>query len=262
MLRRFVHFSLSKSGGVCLKSVPLIAGLPNSTFPQIQQVRTTFILKRRFTPPLAKLKHHNRYRKLKQRYFIYDLLEDTNVQPVPPLDVILLQDVLGIGLKGDVIPVRRSLARNELLPSGQAAYCSPENLEEYSELIKQREIEKTSTKGIQRSPYTEYTLNRLSSFTLDVIMNKDMSWKITKKHISANFRKGGVVVPEHAITLPADIEEITNTNPQDFEVKVVINQNPENEVTVKCKLFLYDSTTGELPGNLTHRRTNPLAYET
>lgn len=43
--------------------------------------------------------------------------------------------VTGWGLKGDIVPVNRNFARNELLPSGIAVYCSSENLEEYSDLI-------------------------------------------------------------------------------------------------------------------------------
>ena len=40
----------------------------------------------------------------------------------------------GIGLAGDIVKVRRHLARSDLLPSGKAVYASPENIAEYAVL--------------------------------------------------------------------------------------------------------------------------------
>ena len=39
----------------------------------------------------------------------------------------------GIGIRGDVVSVKRDLFHNELFPGGLAVYASPENIEEFEE---------------------------------------------------------------------------------------------------------------------------------
>lgn len=61
--------------------------------------QNTFILKRRWIPLLNKTPRYEGervQRRLKPRTYIYDLVEDTNVRSMKPLEVLLLEDVEGI----------------------------------------------------------------------------------------------------------------------------------------------------------------------
>lgn len=56
-------------------------------------LQNTFVLKRRFPPPLHK--QGGKLPKMRARHFIYDLIEDTNVRKKPDITVILKQFVDG-----------------------------------------------------------------------------------------------------------------------------------------------------------------------
>ncbi|XP_069940991.1 large ribosomal subunit protein bL9m isoform X5 [Cherax quadricarinatus] len=103
--------------------------------PLLQQVRTTFILKRRNRVELVKAHKALGSRKLKNRHFIYELVEDTNCKKRKPVKVILMTSVDGLGSKGKVVEMSPFKARNQLLLQGLAVYASPENLEKYSKLL-------------------------------------------------------------------------------------------------------------------------------
>ncbi|XP_014669941.1 PREDICTED: 39S ribosomal protein L9, mitochondrial-like isoform X1 [Priapulus caudatus] len=207
---------------------------------EVHQTRNTWILKRKWTPPLNKLPRYEddkRRRHLPSRFHVYELVEHRDSVPLKPLEVLLVENVEGIGMKGDIVKVKLNLARDQLLPSGQAVYCSPENLEDYADLIEKRKKEIEDAEGPTRSAFVETTLKYLQQMRLNITMNRNNPWTITKNHIAVSFRKAGVVVPEYAITMPND--PITSDNPRDFEIQLMVNRT--DEVTVPCHMFLYAS---------------------
>ena len=48
----------------------------------------------------------------------------------PRLAVILMEDLLNYGLKGQIVRVKRGFGRNYLLPTGKALYATPQNIME------------------------------------------------------------------------------------------------------------------------------------
>ncbi|CAH1967670.1 unnamed protein product [Acanthoscelides obtectus] len=110
-----------------------------------QQLRTTFILRRK-TPPLLH-KQGRKPKTLRSRHYIYELVKDTDVEKQADIDVILTSYVEGLGNAGDKVSVRPTFAYNKLLLPGLAVYASPENVEKYSNLTNDSEKIRYSSKN-------------------------------------------------------------------------------------------------------------------
>ncbi|KAJ8949918.1 hypothetical protein NQ318_007626 [Aromia moschata] len=112
-----------------------------------QQLRTTFILKRRTAPLLHK--KGSPPKKLRSRHYVYDLIKQTHLERQPDIEVILKSYVEGLGNIGDRVSVRPQFAYYNLLLPGLAIYASPENLEKYKEYLgKQEEIRYSSANAL------------------------------------------------------------------------------------------------------------------
>jgi len=61
-----------------------------------------------------------------------------NFQTVPSTEIILTENVPGLGAEADLVKVRRGYARNYLLPSGKAYEVTPASLRELDNLKKKR----------------------------------------------------------------------------------------------------------------------------
>ncbi|XP_072173688.1 large ribosomal subunit protein bL9m-like isoform X2 [Diadema setosum] len=181
---------------------------------QLQQ-RNVNIVRRLFPPPVPKLGKAPRV--LKKQHRVYILEENTQHNPRRKLQLILTQDVPKYGLRGDVITVDKRIGRNKLLPSGVAVYASPENLKEFA-LAKQEEDDKAAP--LRLTPMAVKTIAFLKKNQLPVKMHHELKWDvITKDHVIHAFRHNfGVVVPEHALTLPD--EPITDFGTYNITVTV------------------------------------------
>uniref|UniRef100_A0A8I3NG76 Large ribosomal subunit protein bL9m n=1 Tax=Canis lupus familiaris TaxID=9615 RepID=A0A8I3NG76_CANLF len=81
------------------------------------------------------------------------LVEDTKHGPRGSLELILTRSVEGLGVRGDLGSVKKSLGRNRLPPPGLAVYASPENkkLFEEEKLLRQEgKLEKVQTRTVAR----------------------------------------------------------------------------------------------------------------
>jgi len=196
---------------------------------KVHQVRTTFILKRRFPVGLVKKGREPSNKKMRARHFVYDLVEDTNVRKKKDLEVILTDFVAGVGNRGDRITMKQNIAYHKLLLPGLAVYASPENIEKFS-LLK----DEVDYKPKYSSPFVEKTMKILQNMNVIVLMNKDVTWTVEPWHVRISFRKAGVHIPEDAISLPE--EPICGPNMEMenkfFEVTVTINNT--EKVPVKC----------------------------
>ncbi|XP_068271397.1 large ribosomal subunit protein bL9m isoform X2 [Nyctibius grandis] len=98
--------------------------------------RGTVVVERWWQVPLSKEGRAPRLHP--RRHRVYRLVEDTKHLPKGNLELILTQSVEGLGSRGDLVSVRKSLGRNKLLPQGLAVYASPENREMFEEEKKLR----------------------------------------------------------------------------------------------------------------------------
>ncbi|KAF7280234.1 hypothetical protein GWI33_006277 [Rhynchophorus ferrugineus] len=193
-----------------------------------QQIRTTYILKRKFPPQLHK--KGSPPKKLRSRHYIYDLVEDTNTKKQEDIDVILTTFVEGLGNSGEKIKVKPQFAYNSLLLPGLAVYACPENLEKYKDTLCNKESVEYS------SPNALPTIKTLSRITLSVVMNKDHPWVLKPWHVKTSFRKSGYVVPDDAITLPEKPITGPDMGLENKEFYVTVTINNKEKVNVRCRL--------------------------
>lgn len=205
-----------------------------------QQIRTTFILKRRWPPGLVKKGRDPSTKRLKARHFVYDLVEDTNVRKKKELEVILTEFVEGVGNRGDRITMKQKVAYQQLLLPGLAVYASPENTEKFSHFMGGAD-----DKPKYSSPFVSKTINMLQNTNVIVLMNKDIPWTIEPWHVRISFRRAGIHVPEDAIMLPEEpicgpSMELEN---KFFEVTVTINNT--EKVPVKCVIHHWSTQVSD-----------------
>ncbi|CAD0203914.1 unnamed protein product [Chrysodeixis includens] len=205
-----------------------------------QQTRNTFVLKRKHPLPLHK--KGGKPTKMRGRHFVYDLVEDTDIVKKPDIKVILNQFVNGVGVKGDVLSLRPTIAYRDYLMPGLAVYASPENLEKYKYVENEPQAE-----DIYSSPYVRRTLGRLSKLVLQITMNKLQPWTLEPWHISASFRKSGFIVPEHAIEMPPVQIKGPDLSLQDKEFLITVTINNREKAKVRCRIHHWATGLDRLP---------------
>ncbi|XP_023935889.2 39S ribosomal protein L9, mitochondrial [Bicyclus anynana] len=205
-----------------------------------QQTRNTFILKRKWHPPLHK--KNGRPSKLRARHFVYDLVEDTNLAKQSDIKIILNQFVDGVGNAGDVLSLRPVNAYKNFLMPGLAIYASPENLAKHK-----IDENKPKVDSNYSSPYVQRTLGCLSRLVLQITMSKTQPWTLEPWHVRTSFRKAGFVVPEHAITMPPVTIKGPDLTLQDKEFTVTVKVNNKEEVAVRCRIHHWATGLERLP---------------
>ncbi|XP_006861498.1 PREDICTED: 39S ribosomal protein L9, mitochondrial [Chrysochloris asiatica] len=159
--------------------------------------RGTVIVERCWKVPLA---GEGKKPRLRRRHRVYKLVEDTKHQPKDKLELILTQSVDELGVRGDLVSVKKSVGRNQLLPQGLAVYASPENkklFEEEKLLRKEGKLERIQTKA------GEATVKFLRSCHLEVGMKNNVKWELNPEIVARHFfRNLGVVVAPHTVKLP------------------------------------------------------------
>lgn len=222
--------------------------LNKSCFPN-QAIRSKWIFKRVNQPLLGAneespyivgpyiLDRRPKEPHLEPRETIDDLYKDVDQLDrfeKPPIKLILLENILDLGAKGEVVDANNALARFTLLPMQKAVYASPENLVIYKSLIE------ASLKSMDRpsSRISRKTMQRLSETFVSVIMNQEEPWTIEPWHIEVAFRNININVPASAIKLPSPPITGPDLDKQgkDFAIQVVINENERETVNVRCTL--------------------------
>ncbi|KRT85109.1 hypothetical protein AMK59_1334 [Oryctes borbonicus] len=198
-----------------------------------QQIRTTFILKRRTSPPLHK--KGGPIKRLKSKHYVYDLVQDTDIVRQPNIDLILTRYVEGIGNKGEKVSVRPDYAYNQLLLPGLAVYVTPENSEKYKN-------EKSTSEIQYSSRSAQMIANILSNKTISVVMNKENPWSLKPWHITTSFRKCGYHVPENCITMPAKSIQGPNMDIESKEFFVTVTINNTERVKVRCRIHHWSTS--------------------
>ncbi|XP_053613295.1 large ribosomal subunit protein bL9m [Plodia interpunctella] len=205
-----------------------------------QQTRNTFVLKRRWPPPLHK--KGGKLPKMKGRHFVYDLVQDTNTVRQPDVKVILKQFVDGVGNMGDVLSLRPTIAYRDYLMPGLAVYATPEMAVKYKS-----NDDKPKTEDTYSSPFVKRTLKELSNLVLQITMSKLQPWTLQPWHVKASFRKCGFVVPEHAIEMPSIEIKGPDLTLQEKEFLVTVTINKTEKVNVRCRIHHWATGLDRLP---------------
>ncbi|XP_068619200.1 large ribosomal subunit protein bL9m [Battus philenor] len=214
-----------------LSAVPIIFNQPT---------RNTFILRRRWPPPLHK--KGGKPSKLRGRHFVYDLVEDTNVGKKPDIKIILNQFVEGVGETGDVLTLSPGNAYKNFLVPGLAVYANEQNVEKYK-------VDETKPKvdSNYSSPHVQRTMSCLSRLVLQITMSKQEPWTLEPWHVRTSFRKAGYVVPENAIIMPPIEIKGPDLSLQDKEFYVIVKINNTEEVKVRCRIHHWATGLDKLP---------------
>ncbi|KAK9891067.1 hypothetical protein WA026_013393 [Henosepilachna vigintioctopunctata] len=192
-----------------------------------QQIRTTYILKRKHQPRLHK--KNMKPKSLSHKHYLYELIKDTTVEKSQPLKLILSTNVEGLGSKGDLVEVKPSYGYNNLILLQKAVYATEENIEKYINLEKKLEDKPSS-------PYVPIRMACMQRMTLSVVMNKELPWTLKPWHIRVSFRKCGWEVPEKAIILPDQPISGPDLNAESKEFFITVQFSPKERQEVRCRL--------------------------
>ena len=145
-----------------------------------------------------------------------------------PMELLLLEDIPGIGRKNDIIVVRDGFALNNLLPRRRAIVATPTVRKRYAEQIKRRAEEKVREEDIARSA-AGILRDKVLGFMRKVTKTGKLYGAISAKDISeALSEQAQVEVPEASVLIAEPIK-ITGAH----TVKVKIGSQ---EVEVKMEV--------------------------
>jgi len=159
-----------------------------------------------------------------------DVYKEQEVEnPIKSLDIILIDHVSGIGVKGDILKVDEKLAFSTLIPCQKAVYATEQNMKFFKRIIEEKQPGGPST------ALSPITAQKLQEKIFLLTMSNTQDWVIERKHIRLCLRRQNVVVPEDAIKLP----EIKINGPnvtyegKDIIVYITINNNEFECVPVR-----------------------------
>ncbi|KAM5256440.1 large ribosomal subunit protein bL9m [Ctenodactylus gundi] len=165
----------------------------------LSRPRGTVVVERWWKVPLA---GEGRPPRLHRRHRVYRLVEDTKHSPKENLELLLTQSVEELGVRGDLVSVKKSVGRNRLLPQGLAVYASPENKKLFEE---EKLLRQEGKLGRIQTKEGEATLKFLRSCHLEVGMRNNVKWELNPEIVARHFFKNlGVVVAPHALKLPEE----------------------------------------------------------
>ncbi|MBC8467691.1 MAG: 50S ribosomal protein L9 [Candidatus Marinimicrobia bacterium] len=123
------------------------------------------------------------------------------------MEIILLQDVHGLGEAGDVVNVKPGYARNKLVPEGLALRASKRNLavaDERKQFEKTRKAREAAADGamVETLSKTEITIEA------QVGEEDKMFGSVTTLDIHKALKEKGITVERHAIILEEPIKAL------------------------------------------------------
>lgn len=146
------------------------------------------------------------------------------------MEVILLQDIPGIGKKNDVLVVGDGYALNNLLPHRKALVATPTVRKRYAEQIRRRAEEKAREKEIAASAASALSDKKLV-FERKATKAGKLYAAITEKHLAKALQEQlQITAKESSITIAEDIKALGT-----FTVKVDLGGTPA-DLAVEVKM--------------------------
>uniref|UniRef100_A0A1B6BWP4 Large ribosomal subunit protein bL9m n=1 Tax=Clastoptera arizonana TaxID=38151 RepID=A0A1B6BWP4_9HEMI len=189
--------------------------------------RNTYIFKRRH-PPRSLKKGQTKY-VLKQKSFIYDVVESESTREPEFIDIILTSYVKGLGLEGDVVSVEKIKAYTKYIAPGIAEFATPENLNRLKSSDANK-IKKFSSVDVEK------TISYLNTRVFSIVMNKETEWTIEPWHIRVSLRKAGVYVNDDCIELPSQKIQGPSLDLENKEFYVTLTINKTEKVNIRCRI--------------------------
>lgn len=150
------------------------------------------------------------------------------------LEVVLTQDDLKLGKRGEVVKVSPGYAHNFLLPNLKAKLATPSNLKSFKE-----ENERQSKEALNRRATAEALAKKIdtASVTIEVLVGdgEKLYGAITSQDIQQALSHQGVLVDKKDIHLESPIKQLGT-----YEVAVKLYP----EVAAKLKLWVIKKKNG------------------
>lgn len=145
------------------------------------------------------------------------------------MEILLLEDVPGIGKKDDLLVVGDGYALNKLLPARAAIVATPTVRRRYAEQIRRRAEEKAKEMAVQQNAASAVKGQKIS-FARKVTKTGKLYAAITEKHLAeALMEQLKLDVKESAINIAEPIKALGT---HEFTVKLAnADQKVEVEVT-------------------------------
>jgi large subunit ribosomal protein L9 len=148
-------------------------------------------------------------------------------------EIILRENIPGLGAEADIVKVRKGFARNYLIPQAKAYEVTPANLKNLTSLKTQRAEREASELNAAQE-----IARKISKITLQFRLETGETGKafgsVTAKDIEDKLRsESGVAVDRHRIQLDRAIKE---TGEQEISIRL------HHDVTVTLKINVQSTT--------------------
>ncbi len=145
-------------------------------------------------------------------------------------EVVLMQDIDGLGKRGDKVRVARGYARNYLFPKKVAAPAT----EKYIKVLEVEERRKKSAakRAVDDLRGIAEELNQ-TSYTIPMQAGEDgkLFGSVTTQHIADSLKEAGFDIDKRSISLPEHIKEL---GVYTVEVKL------DHEITASVKVWVVE----------------------
>ena len=142
------------------------------------------------------------------------------------MDIILKQDIKGLGYKYDVVKVKNGYGRNYLIPEGLAAVANKSTLKERDENVKQATFKQEKLKNDATA-----LANGLNELTLSLGAKVGEKGRIfgaiTTLQVADALKAKGFDVDRRRIEIKADIKEVGT-----YSVEVDLNREVKAEFKI------------------------------
>jgi large subunit ribosomal protein L9 len=144
------------------------------------------------------------------------------------MELILRQDVEGIGKAGSVIKVKKGYARNYLLPRGLALTATPNNLKRLSQEAQQKQV-----MADKQKKQAEELAGRLQGFSctvaVDVNEQEKLYGSVTAADIAKALTEEGYKITKEDVLLEKPVQDLGI-----FDVEIKLHP----EVKTKIRLWV------------------------
>ena len=143
------------------------------------------------------------------------------------MDIILKEDVKGIGYKDDIVSVKGGYGRNYLIPQGMAIIASPSNRKMIQENIRQ-----AAHKADKIKKDAEEIAGKLEGVTLQIPAKAGESGKIfgsvTTLQISDALKEKGFDIERKRINISSDIKTLG-----DYTAEIILHKEVHPEIAIQ-----------------------------
>ena len=142
------------------------------------------------------------------------------------MKVIMLENIEKVGVKGDVVNVKRGFARNYLIPRKYSIYATPSNLGKLSSIkdnLAAEEQKRLNTLKLLAEKLSGISL----TFVRKVDENEHMFGSVSENDIVTGLKAHDVEIHKSAIVLEKHIKELGS-----FKVQIKLHKDVSTEINL------------------------------